>query len=310
MLSVQKRDELLEQFKSTADANFKENCSDMDILRYMKSCNDNLVRECVKKIRDNVYSALPMGIGLPKDLLYQKLSGENEIELINIAVTNTVNSDKKFKFRFVVSQHHIEERIKGFFISAYTTLLLDSLIEKNLKDVNAVIEQVVEKAELPFYVKVVSPLNNDGKKIAYMSDEEIYFVCDEDRIFELDDIMILQEPGEIITEEMIKDAFDYEVKGVSEAQTPEQLIQAAGGFLICYVCNLSKLTKPITYMKKITNRNIIYDRGNKDAILYYLKDDVFALIAKVDGNYEILLSPVNTKTLRKVDVDILSEFNN
>ena len=309
MLDVKKRDELLEQFRETADANFKENCSDMDMVRFMKSCNDNLVRECVRKIRDNVYSALPMGIALPKDLIYQKLNGENEIEIINITVINTVNGEKKFKFKFIVSQHHIEERIKSFFVSVYSALLLDSLIEKNLEEVNWIVKSAVEKAELPFSVKVVSPLNNEGKKIAFMSDDEIHFVCDEDRIFELNDIMVLQEPGDLITEEMIQDAFEHEVQGIAGAQTPEQLLQLTGGSLICYVCNLSKLVKPITLMKKITNRNIIYDRGSKDAILYYLQGDVFALISKVDGNFDVLLSPVDVNTLRKVDVDVLEGLN-
>lgn len=308
MLDTKKKNELLEQFNKAACENFLENCKELDILHFMKTENDELIRASVMKIKDNVFAAIPSGVAIPKAIVYTKLLGEGEGTIISITVMNSVNSDKKFKFKFIVSQHHIEERIKEFFVGVYSTLLEDALVEENIEYVNEIIAAAVEKAELPFAVKVTTPLNNNGRKVSFMSDDEIVFVVDEDRVFDINDIMVLQEPGGLITEEMIQDAFEHEVNSIAGAQTPEQLLEKTGGSLICYLCNLSKLVKPITYMKKITNKNVVNDRGNKDAILYYLKDGVFALIAKREGEFELLLSPVDTKTLRKVNVDVLSEI--
>ena len=92
---------------------------------------------------------------------------------------------------------------------------------------------------------------------------------------------------------------------LSALKSLRHLVEQNGGSLVTYVCDISTLVKPMTYIKKITNKNVENHRGNKDAILYYAKENVFALIAKRDGNLELILSPFDTTTLRKVDVDVM-----
>ena len=308
MVNVERKNELIKAFQDCAKQNFETTCSDLEMVKFMKEKEVGLVKECVVKIKNNVLAAIPEGVAIPRISIYQTLTGQDEVDVLTITVTNCLNGEKKFKFKFTVAQNKVTIRVRDFFIMVYTELLKDSLMEQNLERVNEVLELAAKEANLPYAIKVVTPMNNEGKKIAMMTDNEIQFVADEDRIFAFEDILVLQEEGELITEEMLQDAFRHEVECIEVAHTPEQLVEQYGGSLVTYVCDISTLVKPMTYIKKITNKNIMNYKGNKDAILYYLKDNVFALFAKRDGNVEQILSPFDITTLRKVDVDVLGSI--
>lgn len=309
MVNAERKNELIKAFQDCAKQNFETTCSNLEMEKFMKEKEVSLVKECVLKIKNNVLAAIPEGVAIPRISIYQTLTGQDEVDVITITVTNCLNGVKKFKFKFTVAQNKVTVRVRDFFIMVYTELLKDALMEQNLVRVNEVMESAVKDANLPYSIKVVTPMNNEGKKIAMMTDNEIQFVADEDRVFALEDILVLQEANEIITEEMIEDAYKYEVASIEVAHTPEQLVTQHGGSLVTYVCDISTLVKPITLIKKITNKNIRNYNGNKDAILYYFEDSVFALFAKRDGNIEQILSPFDVETYRKVGKDILGSIN-
>lgn len=309
MVNVERKNELINAFQDCAKQNFETTCSNLEMEEFMREKEVALVKECVTKIKNNVLAAIPEGVAIPRISIYQTLSGQDEVEVLAITVTNCLNSEKQFKFKFTVVQNKVTTRVRDFFIMVYTELLKDALIEQNLEKVNELLEVAVKEANLNYSVKIVTPMNNEGKKIAMMTDNEIQFVADEDRVFELDDILVLQEEGDLITKEMLEDAFKHEVECLEVAHTPEQLVAVYGGSLVTYICDISTLVRPITMIKKITNKNVMNYKGNKDAILYYLSDNVFALFAKRDGNLEQILSPFDTNTLRKVDKDILGNIN-
>lgn len=310
MVNLETKQMLLKQFDEIVEANMKENCSDLDMAGMMASDNVNLTKECVIKIKNNVLAALPVGVSVPRISIYQSCSGTDDgITLNVITVTNCISSDIKFKYQFAVTRTNPVEVVKDFLKSIYKELIEDSLIRENLEVVNDVLEQAVEKAGISYKVKIVSPMGNYGKKIAFMSDDEIHFVADSERVFELDDILVLRDADDIITDEMIMSAFNNEVEAIAEAQTPEQLVDKRGGMLVKYVCDIRKSDRPMTMIKKVTNKNAMSKRGNKDAIMYFKDGDVFSLVARRDGNMEVLLSPFDIKTFRKVDFDVLEKIN-
>lgn len=309
MLNLEKRNEIICSFKDLAKENFDLNCHDLEMEKFMESNNGILVRESIEKIKNNVLAAIPEGYAIPKVSLYCSYQGENSINIISIIARNAVNDSSEFKFKFIVTSVSVKSRIRDFFIDVYAELLENALVKENLYHVNNILELAATKAELPYKVTITSPMGNEGKKIAMLSDDEVVFVADPERVFELDDIMVLQEENEIITEEMLVDALEHEVKELIEAQTPEQLVAKHGGALCCYVCNFRTTVKPMTYIKKITNKNVSNNTGNKDAILYFLKDGVFSLLARRDGVMEVILKPFNTETFRKVEYDVLSNLD-
>lgn len=339
MYTVREKDNFINRFVESVDENIRENCGDLDIEKFMDDCDSDKVSAAVRKIRANVESAIPDGIPIPKASLYVSPSGSGDsISTISISTSNSITSSRKFKYKVVVVRGTALEDIKQFFIGVYADLVVDDMIFSNLVRVNEVVSEAVEKAGISYKVTVVPPIGHEGKKISYMSDDEIVFVADADRAFELEDVIALQdvvsvqaaEEGEDdgynieeseceecdvnevlpkVTADEVEAAISQEVDIFVTAQTPEQLVEKHGGLLISYVCDISKRVKPMTYIKKITNKDVKKLRGASDAIAYFQDDKVYSLVARRDGKYEVLLSPFNIDTLKKEDYDVLSAIS-
>lgn len=310
MYNLKDKEEILKMFHETVEENMSENCSDLALEQFMADSNVSLVRDCIDKIHANVLASVPLGIAVPKVAVYKYLTGsEDGITLAMITITNSISSDKKFSYSFSATVGDTVNKIRGFMEDVYSVLIVDFLINENLELVNSVVSQAVKGAGVSYEVSVVSPVGNEGKKISMIGDKEVVFVADLDRVFDLDDILVLHDVGGLVTEEMVDNAFEQEVNAIATAQTVEQLVSIQGGLLVRYVCDISKLVKPATMIKKVTNRNVTTASKRKDGLFYYKDGDIFALVSKFEGNFEVVLSPFNLKTLRKEDVDVLGAIN-
>jgi hypothetical protein len=304
MINAVTRDTLVEQFQSGVSTMFEEVKGNYNIAEAMASNSIDDVRAIIKKVQSLMVANIPGNA--PKASLYISSSGVDEINVINITVANKISSSKSFSYQTSITKGKTIEKIVDFMKDVYTALLVDDLICENLERVNEVLAEAVKDAGLSYGIKVVSPLGNDNKKIASMTDDEIVFVADPERVFTLDTIIVLlDEADEVITEDVITSHYNSLVDDISQAQTPEQLVGIHGGALVAYICDISKRLKPLTLIKKICSKNIEKLRGSKDAVAYYFEDDVFALVERRDGNFTVVLSPFDVKTLRRVDVDVL-----
>lgn len=310
MYNLLRKEELLEAFASAAKSNAEKNLVGLKIEEFMKKGDADLVKECIEKIQSNVTSAIPEGIPIPRASLYvSQISTEGEgISLINLSITNKVKSTKKFKFQHVVKVFNAKDTLFDIFLAVYTELIVGYMGDQNLEHINEVVKEVAAEAGLTYDISVVSPLGNKGKKIAYISDESVVFVADEERLFDLDDLLALQEPTEdgIITEAHIAAAKKQLVNDLAVAQTPVQLVAIHGGLLIAHLLDVNKRVKPMTLLKKVTNRNVENLNGNKDVIAYYAKENIFSIVAKNENGFEVVLSPFDIETLRTVDMDIVA----
>lgn len=305
MINAVTRDTLVEQFQSGVSTMFEEVRGNYNIAEAMASNSIDDVRAIIKKVQSLMVANIP-GRNAPKASLYISSSGVDEINVINITVANKISSSKSFSYQTSITKGKTIEKIVDFMKDVYTALLVDDLICENLERVNEVLAEAVKDAGLSYGIKVVSPLGNDNKKIASMTDDEIVFVADPERVFTLDTIIVLlDEADEVITEDVITSHYNSLVDDISQAQTPEQLVGIHGGALVAYICDISKRLKPLTLIKKICSKNIEKLRGSKDAVAYYFEDDIFALVERRDGNFTVVLSPFDVKTLRRVDVDVL-----
>lgn len=305
MFSVVKRDEVLKEFKTEAINMVKEKCADLDLAGFMKNSDVDCIKAAVNKIDSCIIATIPYGIPVPKVSVHITATGEEEVTVVTITVTNKISSSKKFKYTNRFISNDIVENIREFFLDMYADLITDEMIEENLKIVNDVLEEVVNKAGVSYEISVVSPVGQQGKVLSSILDDKVVFVADTERAFELEDIMVLQEPDEDITEEMIASAIEDEVNIVSGCQTPEQLVAKHGGMLVSYVCNINKQIRPMTLIKKVCSKDVMRVKGQNDTFAYYNNGEVFALLYRRDGEFEIALSPFDMKTLRKADFDVL-----
>lgn len=311
MYNLKEKEELISAFTENVKKNAKENLADLDMVRFMDNGDIDLVRECVNKIKATVDMSIPGTLAIPKYSLYVSGSGSDEtkISLVSISITQRIKSTKKFKFKTAVTTENTVDTILNFLVATYTELLVDELAEANVSVVNELIDEVVKEAGIGYEVSVVTALGNEGKTVVYLGDDMVQFVADESRIFDLDDILALQEVSEIITGEDIIGAKQALVDEFVTIQTPEQLIQAHGGALLGYVCNINKRVKPFNIIKGVSNRNIEKVSGNKDCLTYFYDSEkgIFSIIAKRGSDFEVVLSPFDVNSFRKVNFDVLGE---
>lgn len=306
MFNVEKKEEILAAFASMVEEGFNENSHNYNIEEAMDKDDVDRVREIVRAIQANVIACIPTGMAIPKASMYvSPLGEEGAISIVTVTISNRVNSDKDFKFTYTATKANAAKKISDFIQDVYNGLLVDIMIDENLKQVNEALSDAAKAAGIPYSVRVISPLGQNGRKIAYMSDDELVFVADEARALALDDILVFHDPDEFITQERIDSAKEDLANDLAKAQTTEELVGQHGGMLIHYVSDISNRVKPMTLISKICNKNALKLRGAKDSIAYYKEGNVFALVARRDGHFEVLLSPFDTETLNKVDFDVL-----
>mgnify|MGYP007031359783 CR=1 FL=1 len=312
MINLSRKEELLKEFAENVEANVKENLSNLDLFGFAKSGNMDLVKESIVKIRANIVAAFPYGYEMPKASLYTTGAANEKgvITVLSITLTNSWKSEKTFKFAVHMNvEENIIERVIDYFKEVYEQLLLDMFVEENLEEINKLYEELTSRAGVNYTVKLVSPLNQNNRKIAFISDDEIDFVADINRIFDIDDILVFQEVDMQFTEEKIEAAKEPMVDEIGLAQTVVQFAGIRGGSLIKYLCNIGSQVKAITLIKKVNNKNARRLTGKKDTTAYYENEGVYAVVARRDGNFEVLLKPFDINTLESVDVDVVAELS-
>jgi hypothetical protein len=311
MINLETRNELLEQFKARANTRLVENCQDVDFKKYFADADLYMVKNVIKKIKDNVYGALPLGYALEKTFMYITATGDanSAMSVVNISISTSGKSAEDFKFKTAVTADSTYAVVVDYMIGVYSVLLLDAMEKVNLKKVNEVLAELAEKAGVDYSVSVVSSTDRAGRKINYMSDDTLELVADEDMVFQLDDLVVMKDvDGLIVTEDLKEQVMQQEIDAMKLAQTPEQYMKAKAGFLAGYVADVRKQVKPLTYIKKITSKNVRSGRGKKDCLMYFFEDGVFALVEQKDEQLNVVLSPFNVETYEKVDVDVLDKI--
>ena len=310
LITSQRKTEILNDFKNKSREIFDCTKDKYNLEEAMESGVIEDVRDTVKGIQNIMIGSIPEGVDIPKVSTYISASGEDAISLVNIKITNRVKSDKTFAYPISVTKGKATEKVFDYMVGVYTALIVDQMVCENLAEVNGVLAEAVKEAKLPYSIKVVSDLGNEGKKIALLSDDEVIFVADEDRVFSLDNIIVLlTEATDLISEETIKAHFDALVEELATASTTVQLMGIYGGALVAYVCDISKRTRPATLIKKVCSKNVKNLYGKNDILAYYSEGDTFALVSRRDGDFEVILSPFDINTLLSKDVDVLKAIS-
>lgn len=307
MYNTQIKNSVLEKFLETFAEKKAENLKDLELKQFMKDNDSDLVSKSVDQIKANAVIAIPDGYSVPKTTVHVRCSGDGKsITLISITLCNKIHATKVFKFKGTFCGESVVDDIADFFQGAYAELLVDSLASENVKVVNELLEELSE--DLEYKVGLTTTVGGSDSKIAFISDEEVVFNVDMDRIFEVEDILALYDPDEDFSQEDINEAKETIKDELIKAQTTEQLVQAHGTPFIAYFANINKATKATTLLKKITGKKAENLSANAGGIGYYTDGDVFALVAMRDGAPEVILSPFDTTTFRKVDVDVLAKI--
>jgi hypothetical protein len=310
MINEAKRKEILSTFSAKVEANAEAIRNQFRLQEYFVAGGFDTVKESVKDIQKMVVRNLPEDIAVEEASMRFAITGN----VINITLGNK-RSDAatafKYKIPVVVRPNSTnaslyDEVVTGIF-GVYEALLNLALVEENVAKVNEVLAELVEMAGLDYVVRVIPSFGQGSKKIAYLSDDEIVFVADDSNIFNLDTVAVAMDPNPYFSEESIAGAKKAMAEVFATAQTTAQFAESKGFALLTYLCDISKLKKAASYVKKISNKNIKNQSMKNDCIAYYLDGDIFGLAEIKDGKAEVILSPIDLSTFRRVEgVDILA----
>lgn len=313
MFTKERKEELLSAYETAVSGMIDEAKGDFNLDDAMSANDVDKVKDIVTKVHKAMIANIPDEVGIPKVSLYvtSTSTSKDEITLVNITLGSKITASKPFKFITVVTKGNALRKVYDFMLSVYKALLIDELIEANLNRVNEVLKAATDEAKCGYEIEVVAPLGYEGKKIASISDDKVVFVADEERAFNLETIIVLlEEATETISDDVIQAQFTSLVEELEAIQTTVQLVGVHGGALVRHVCDISKRVKPITLIKKVTNKNVKNVQGKAKAIAYYSEGNVFALVGRnADTPWDILLSPFDTETLVSVKADVLAAVN-
>lgn len=311
MISKSERDRLVAEFHEGVEKNLAKNMANVNLVEYCKNGEKDAVKQVCEKIRANIVTAIPEGYSVPKATMHVTCTGSgSDITVISVTLMNGVRDEKKFKFsvQFPVSENVLSSMIV-WFKAAYDQLVMEKFVEENIDGVNDLLKEISEAAGISYKVTVTSPLNREGRKISFISDDEVEFVVDLENIFDVDDILVFQQPEEeIITEEKIADAKKLLADELGLAQTTVKLVDAHGGSLLKILCNIGTQAKAMTLIRKVVTKNVERLRGTNDTLAYYEADGVYSIVSRRDGKFDYILKPIDAKTLEPVDVDVLGKI--
>lgn len=309
MINLEAKKAVVSEFEGKVKEFYPIVSAKYDVQKAMDESDVDTIKDCVKSVQNSMVGSIPEGLKIPEVITHVFAFGESKVTYFTIKVINKSSSPKKFAFSITVTSEKAFNVVFDFFYGVYLDLIVDELVTENLEKVNDVLQQVVANAGVDYNIKIVSDLGIDSKKkIVSFRDDEVVFVADSDKIFELEDVIVLfDEPVEYAPEKVIQDHFNSMVDELRLAQTTAQLVNMQGGALVAYICGISKRVKPMTIIKSIYSKNVATS-GKKNGIAYYLKDNVYAAINFTDGVPEVILSPFDINTFVNVDKDVLADI--
>lgn len=307
MYNLKSKNEIVKNFVSNVDTNLDLVKRYGNLAECMRNDNVDMAKYLINEAVKAMVSSVPDEITIPDVSVYTFMNGDNDmIRTIDLSLRNKYSANYEFKMKkVIVYSEEVFEVVADFLKCSFIELIVDALVRENLEVVNEKLAEIGKEAGNTFKVRIVSPLSNEGKKIVKITDDEVVFVADEERALDLDDILVFCKPTEFITEEKIKEGFDMEVAKFAQAQTTPQFVGVHDP-LVNYVCDISRLVKPITLIKKVYSKNIDKVKGNKETLAYYFKENVYSVIAVNEDGREVVLKPFNTEDLTVVDIDVLA----
>lgn len=325
MYTSEKRDEILNSFDEGV-SDIVENghpvldTNPVDLLEDLDAINDY--------IKDNlnhaVFSKIPEGSPAPNHLIRVSVSelpesGDAKLAL-SVIIRNSVNSLVPFKYEYrKVSTQITAQGLIEFIASALHSILHSSMAAVNLGEVNDFFAEAVsaDNANLDYTIQFIprSAAKHRSNFVDQIDNDSIVLVADEDRAFEVPNLVVFSEIDE-------DDEFAEEKakrRETSRANVFEKLVGLDRP--VDFLGAKLKLVKVLTslsnhsvatlvsksYSRKVT-KSIEGVRKDLD-ILVRVDKDVIGAVRRTGetGDFEVILNPFQKGTLEPSDVDLVAE---
>ena len=313
MFNTAKRDEILQKFEQDVIKVAQDFSGVPRLYESFASDMVSSVKRWIGILDDRIREKLPEGIEVNKLSTRVLLYGEN---LMNISVRSSVTGGAnpiKYKFSLKKTDGSTDislyEELVDNIYNIYKLLIFSGMIDENVKYMNEVLSEICEAADLSYKVQVASPIGHKGDVIKYISEKEIVFVANEERIFNLDNVRVTMESDETVTMDSIMASRKSVADQYGTALDVVQFLENGAFDLIRYICKISKSRNIALPLRKLSVKSLKDTVKRKAGVYTYRDGDVVGLVEiAADGDEpEVILKPFNVKTFERVeDVDMLS----
>ena len=265
----------------------------------------------IKVLFSRAVLSLPEGIYPPRDRRTVSLVGDEYV--ISLTATTNYPDVKNVKASNKFSKDTDPVVIIEWVRNLFHSVIEHSVKNRALEHINEVIGAICEAAGNDFVVEFVS----GTKEVEYISDNKVVLSINDLQLDNYENLLLFQDKEDIDIENDTD--VDIRLKEENNRRYEEVFNRTLEEFQaessVMFLQNRSRTLKALS---NIGNKHLltlirptvrsdmsVFDRSKKDIEGYYLQDDVFGIVERVDGEYQVLLSPVNVTTGERVDVNIL-----
>lgn len=290
----------IEEFKGTY-ADIAEDVYRVDVKELFKEKNTAEIFDLIEKYNSAARASLPECPLVPVNLRPSfSINNKDELQPVTIRLSSKPGELAPFAIEHHLHRVSSQDSLKNFFEKAYVMLIEFSAIHSNLTALNEMLASLTED------VNYSVSFDFGTKVVERITDEEVVFSIHRDRIWDLEKVIVFQEPVEmVISEEDIQEAFDREAAAFVAAGSTVGLVADPTPLVKYFMLNHRR--KAIRLIEEsCTTKLDQAKRAKTPREFRYDHDGVFAILTHDDDSYTVDLSPISKKTLERVDVDVIA----
>lgn len=252
------------------------------------------------------------GVALPHYL--SKVTYEDgNLDTVTVTVRTKLKSNYKYRkdTAVAVNGEFIENAGAAFVSALYEMYYIEQALE-NVKALNAKVAEVLETAGVDYSFKFDVDTETDAMVLS-INDHEVVFNANIARAHDISNIGIFKDGDEY--NDIVREASTEKlVTALKAVQTPVQLIKGNVA-LIKDVTGVSTKKRASKLIRDSYHRKAKYLGSTKAGVGYFDETvsingedvDVFAIVSKDEnGEFAVVLSPFDVKTLYNVDFDVIA----
>lgn len=278
----------------------------------------------IDRVKDAYVAAVPDIDNVPVLVRYVNCTygaDEDAISTVHLTVRNSTRSAFKYSASCVLDADvHLVEKVEEFFRGVYRDLIEYAAQYYNITLLNEELETITKEAEVPYSVQFSLSGNNKGDAIEYISDTELIYRVDRDKLFSADNVLLASNIDDLgldddeleSAKKVIEKVHKDNVSQFRAIATTPEFVAAKLDFIRTFVHVES--FQPRTLIRKSLSRTVAVlntskkderfrIEGEKDGVRY------FGIGERVNGELQVPLHPFDVSTCKPVDVDILAGLN-
>lgn len=253
------------------------------------------------------------GISVTKFLTsFKSFEADGKLDYIELTIKSKLKAEYAYRsVTTIKADDSIVDKMCDAYADALIQLLYIELAGENIKELNALIDSIIEENNIPIsFGFTISDKSNIF--IDSITNEKVVFNANIANAFELSKNALFQE-GDEYADRVRETAIEGFVENLKAIQTTTQLVKS-GMSIITDLTGVKTKKRAERLIRQTYHKQAIHFNSVKEGVGYYETTttvdgeevEIFALLQKdAEGEISVILNPFNVKTLFAVDYDVV-----